>query len=98
MFEADIIDINELIQKTEPLRESEKRITTELKKYKQSGPTKTEEIKYISENIQSLWEYADDLERKEMINTLFTQLVIDTKDDYKRGTGQSREIIIVSVK
>lgn len=98
MFEADIIDIDELIEKTESLRENEKRIISELKQYQQSGPTKTDEILYISENINSLWEYADDMERKQMINTLFTQLVVDTVDDYKRGTGIPREIIIVSAK
>jgi site-specific DNA recombinase len=98
MFEADIIDIDELIEKTDSLRENEKKIMSELKQYKQGNPTKTDEIQYITENIKSLWEYADDLERKQMINTLFSQLVIDTVDDYKRGTGIPREIIILSAK
>lgn len=98
MFEADIIDIDELIEKTELLRENEKKITAELKLIKHNSPTKTDDIIYISENITTLWEYADDHERKLMINTLFTQLVIDTVDDYKRGTGIPREIIIVSAK
>ncbi|WML38665.1 recombinase family protein [Neobacillus sp. OS1-2] len=98
MFEADIIEIDELIEKTESLRESEKKLMSELKKYKRSGPSRTEEIHYISENFESLWEYADDFERKQLITTLFTQIVIDTKEEYKRGTGASREIIIVSVK
>jgi site-specific DNA recombinase len=98
MFEADIIDIDELIEKTESLRENEKKIMSELKQYQKSSSTKTDDILYISENIKSLWEFADDLERKQMINTLFTQLVIDTIDDYRRGTGRPREIIIVSAK
>jgi site-specific DNA recombinase len=98
MFEADIIDIDELIEKTESLRENEKKIMSELKQLKQADPTKSDNILYISENIKSLWEYADDLERKQMVNTLFTQLVVDTVDDYKRGSGIPREIIIVSSK
>jgi site-specific DNA recombinase len=98
MFEADIIDIDELIEKTESLRDNEKKIAAELKQYKQSNPTKTDEMLYISENISSLWELADDQERKQMITTLFSQLVIDTIDDYKRGSGIPREIVILSAK
>ncbi|MFJ7993614.1 recombinase family protein [Peribacillus frigoritolerans] len=98
MFEADVIDIDELIQKTDSLREMEKRILSELKMYKQTDSTKIDEILYISENIHSLWEYANDFERKQMMTTLFSQLIIDTKDEYKIGTGKAREIIIVSAK
>lgn len=29
---------------------------------------------------------------------LFKQIVIDTKDEYKRGTGKPREIIVVSAR
>lgn len=98
MFEADIIDINELIEKTESLREKEKQILSELKTYKQSSNVNINEIEYISENIHLLWKMANELERKQMITTLFSQIVIDTKDEYKRGTGKPREIIIVSAK
>lgn len=98
MFKADVISIDELIEETEPLRENEKQIISEIKKYKQSGPSKTEEALYISENIYTLWDFATDQERKQMINTLFTQIIIDTKDEYQRGTTDSREIIIVSAK
>ncbi|MBS4171904.1 recombinase family protein [Bacillus sp. FJAT-49736] len=96
MFEADIIDIDELIQKSESLREKEKKITSELKLYKQNSNKDNHEIKYIIENINTLWEFANDHERKQMITTLFTQIVIDTKEEYKRGTGKPREIIILS--
>ncbi|AOH53321.1 hypothetical protein ABE28_003075 [Peribacillus muralis] len=98
MFEADVIEIDELIQKTDSLREIEKRILAELKTIKKVGPSKVDEIKYISENIHTLWEYANDYERKQMMTTLFSQLIIDTKDEYKIGTGKAREIIIVSAK
>ncbi len=98
MFEADIIDIDELIHKTDSLREIEKRILSELKMYKQTESVKIDEILYISENIHSLWEYANDFERKQMMTTLFSQLIIDTNDEYKIGTGKARKIIIVSEK
>ncbi|MDP9742962.1 UNVERIFIED_ORG: hypothetical protein QFZ59_004792 [Bacillus sp. B2I3] len=69
-----------------------------MKMYKQNNPTKIDEIHYISENIHSLWEYANDYERKQMMTTLFSQVIIDTEEEYKKGTGKAREIIIVSAK
>ncbi|PEJ49781.1 hypothetical protein CN692_22950 [Bacillus sp. AFS002410] len=98
MYEADIIDIDELIIKTEKLREQERQITADLKNYTQDNNKNSLEISFLKENIHSLWQLANDYERKQMIMTLFTQLVIDTKDEYKRGSGIPREIIIVSAK
>jgi site-specific DNA recombinase len=95
MYENDIIDIDELIKKTEELRAREKELNNELKSYQQ---TKNESINFLIENIFSIWNHADDFERKQMITTIFTQIVLDTRDEYKRGTGKPREIIIVSVK
>ncbi|WP_273129012.1 recombinase family protein [Bacillus weihaiensis] len=98
MFENDVISINELIAKTENLRLQEKQLTEEIFNYQKANNTDTEEIKVILENIHSLWNDANDQERKQIISTIFNQLVIDTEDDYKRGTGASRKIIIVSAK
>ncbi|WP_052252242.1 recombinase family protein [Bacillus sp. MSP5.4] len=97
MYERDIIDIDELVTKTEKLREEEKEITSQLRAYKKSAD-QSEDITYIAENISSLWEIANEYERKQMMTTLFSQMVIDTKDEYKRGTGKPREILILSVK
>ena len=36
--------------------------------------------------------------RKQIMNTLFSQIVIDTKEEFRYGTGIPREIIIVSAK
>ncbi|MEK4666519.1 recombinase family protein [Niallia sp. FSL R7-0271] len=98
MFENDVISINELIAKTENLRLQEKQLTEEIFNYQKENNTDTEEIKVILENIHSLWNDANDQERKQIISTIFNQLVIDTEDNYKRGTGASRKIIIVSAK
>ncbi|UPO88306.1 recombinase family protein [Niallia sp. Man26] len=98
MFENDVISINELIAKTENLRLQEKQLTEEIYNYQKANNTDTEEIKVILENIHSLWNDANDQERKQIISTIFNQLVIDTEDEYKRGTGASRKIIIVSAK
>ncbi|MFC3883790.1 recombinase family protein [Bacillus songklensis] len=98
MYENDIIDIDELISKTTSLREREKEISRELKAVKQSTKQNNKEIQFIVENIESLWTHANDHERKQMLTTIFSQIVIDTKDEYKRGTGKAREIVIVSVK
>ncbi|MBN8253581.1 recombinase family protein [Priestia flexa] len=98
MYENDIIDIDELIKKSNQLREREKKINKELKRINQSSKTANEETKYIISNIDTVWEYSTDHERKQLMNSIFTQIVIDTKEEYKRGTGKPREIIIVSAK
>lgn len=98
MFEKDIIEIDELIENTEKLREREKEILREIKTIKQSNKHNDKEIEFLTENIESLWIHANDYERKQMITTIFSQIVIDTKEEYKRGTGKPREILIVSVK
>ncbi|KSU88856.1 hypothetical protein AS180_05430, partial [Priestia veravalensis] len=94
----DIIDIDELIKKSNQLREREKEINKELKSINRSSKTANEETKYIISNIDTVWEYSTDHERKQLMNSIFTQIVIDTKEEYKRGTGKPREIIIVSAK
>lgn len=97
MYENDIIDIDELVEETDSLREQEKKIQAELKSYA-TPKENADEIKYMAENISSLWEYADDHERKQMMTTMFSQLVIDTVDNYRHGTGIPREIMILSAK
>ncbi|MCI1574704.1 MAG: recombinase family protein [Weizmannia coagulans] len=98
MFERDIIDIDELVENTEKLREKEKKLTAQLRKFKQS-PKNTQDVKYLVENFKSLWDLADEYERKQMMGTLFSQIVIDTSEqDFRWGRGRPREIIIVSVK
>ncbi|KAA0762968.1 recombinase family protein [Bacillus sp. SH5-2] len=97
MYERDIIDIDELVEKTEELRQREKDLTKELQNYKRSHEN-IEDISFIARNIESLWSKANDSEKKQMMCTLFSQIVIDTEEEYKRGTGIPREIIIVSVK
>ena len=98
MFEADVIGIDELLHKTDSLRESEKRILAELRTYNQREPIKIDANKYISESIHSIWEFANDYERKQLMTTLFTQLIIDTREEYEWGSGRAREIMIVSAK
>lgn len=98
MYENDIIDIDELISVTASLREKEKQLSVELRNIKQSERSNNNDIQYLTENIETLWTYANEYERKEIMNTIFSQIVIDTQEEYKRGTGESREIVIVSVK
>ncbi|MCM3567889.1 recombinase family protein [Neobacillus mesonae] len=97
LYRFDRISIDELIKNTDELRAKEKSIRAELSAYKR-GNENTDEITYLTENIRSLWELANDNERKQMMTTLFSQIVIDTKEEYKRGTGKPREIVIVSIK
>ncbi|MEH7089373.1 hypothetical protein V7100_10285, partial [Priestia megaterium] len=98
MYENDIIGIDELITKSTELREREKKINNELKNIKQNTPKNQKEIEYLTKNIESLWQHANDYERKQMITMIFSRIVIDTEDEYKRGSGNSREIIIVSAE
>jgi len=97
MFENDIIDIDELILETEKLRGKEKEIQRELKNIQQQDTRHHEEIRSIIRNIDTLWLNAEDYERKQLMTTIFEQIVIDTKDDYT-SSKQAREIIIVSAK
>lgn len=97
MYENDIIDIDELISSTDELRIKEKELQKEIVRLEQIDNNKTVELKSILENIEELWKYADDYERKELMTTIFEQIVVDTTDDY-RGSKYPREVIIVSYK
>lgn len=97
MYEKDIIDIDELIKETNELRANEKRINNEIKELRKKIGN-TDEITFIKENLNDLWKDADDFERKKIMTTLFSQIVVDTKEEYIRGKGIPREIIIKSVK
>ncbi|MGE7932165.1 recombinase family protein [Viridibacillus arvi] len=97
MFENDVIDIDELISSTSTLREKEKEIRRELNSIKQTD-TSSEALKSIVENMDTLWLHANDYERKQLMTTVFSQLVIDTKDEYHGSKQGAREILIVSAK
>lgn len=97
MYENDIIDIDELISSTDELRKKEKQLQKEINRIEQVDGRNDLELKSILENFEELWEYADDFERKELMTTIFEQIVVDTIDDY-RGSKHPREVIIVSYK
>lgn len=97
MFEHDIIGIDELIRDSEKLRNKEKEIQASLKKIQLLDDRHHDEIRAIVRNIDTLWINADDTERKQLMTTIFEQIVVDTKDDY-RSSKQAREITIVIAK
>lgn len=97
MFENDIIDIEELISTTTELRDKEKEIQNELKNIQKNEKQNDDELKTIIRNIDKLWLHANDYERKQLMTTIFSQFVIDTKDEY-HGSKKAREIVIVSAK
>lgn len=98
MYEADVISIEELISSTDQLRAKQKELQNEIDAINQSHKFNNDDFKFIADNIDTLWLNANDHERKQLMSTLFSQLVIDTKDEFKRSRGNSREIIIVSAK
>ena len=74
-----------------------KRIT-DIKELRNIQPKQnSDELKSVIENIEEIWHHINDYERKELMNSLFTQIVIDTKDTY-RGSKYPREVIIVSAR
>ncbi len=97
MYENDIIDIDELIATTSELREKEKELIREIKNIQKEDKTDTDELKYIIENIDTLWDHANDYERKQLMTSIFSQLIIDTNDEY-RGSKYPRDVIIVAAK
>lgn len=97
MYENDIIDIDELISSTDSLREHERSLQKEINNIKQQDKHDNTNMKYILENLDDLWELANDQERKELMTSLFDQIVVDTKDEY-RGNKYPRDVIIVSYK
>ncbi|WP_051891712.1 recombinase family protein [Lysinibacillus sphaericus] len=98
MYEADIISIDELITSTDDLRTQQKELQSELDNIQQNQKFNNDVYRSIVDNIDELWLEANDNERKQIISTLFSQIVIDTKDEYKRSKMLFREIIIVSAK
>jgi len=97
MFEHDIIGIDELIEESEKLRHQEKELYAKLKTLQQQDQRQHVEIRTVIRNIDTLWLNADDYERKQLMTTIFEQIIVDTKDDYT-SSKQAREIIIVAAK
>ncbi len=97
MFEHDIIGIDELIEESEKLRHQEKQLYAKLKTLQQQDQRQHVEIRTVIRNIDTLWLNADDYERKQLMTTIFEQIIVDTKDDYT-SSKQAREIIIVAAK
>ncbi len=97
MFEHDIIGIDELIEESEKLRHQENELYAKLKTLQQQDQRQHVEIRTVIRNIDTLWLNADDYERKQLMTTIFEQIIVDTKDDYT-SSKQAREIIIVAAK
>ncbi|WP_432199276.1 recombinase family protein [Anoxybacillus gonensis] len=51
----------------------------------------------IVKNISTLWETANDYEKKSFINELFEAIVVDVPSDYFRGRGKTPSVIIKEV-
>lgn len=96
MYENDLMDIDELITETQDLREREKNLKKELSVIQNSKKDHTE-VLYLIKNIDTLWHDADSYDRKTLMTTIFNQIVVDTKDDY-RGSKYPREVIIISAR
>lgn len=56
-----------------------------------------ESVLSIAQNIQALWETANDYEKKSFINELFETIVVDVPNDYYRGRGKTPSVIIKEV-
>ncbi|MCL9971546.1 hypothetical protein MX569_13360, partial [Anoxybacillus kestanbolensis] len=56
-----------------------------------------ESVLSIVKNISTLWETANDYEKKSFINELFETIVVDVPSDYYRGRGKTPSVIIKEV-
>lgn len=58
----------------------------------------TSQIIEHAKNISAMWDRASDNDKKNFINILFEEIVVDVPSDYRRGRGNSPSVDIKEVK
>lgn len=58
----------------------------------------TSQIIEHAKNISAMWDRASDNDKKNFINLLFEEIVVDVPRDYRRGRGNSPSVDIKEVK
>ena len=92
MYEEDLMTLEELKVKIAIIKDKKQEIYEQLDKINQ--PRKIEKLNYIRENFQTIWEYAEEDERKEIMHSLFKKIAIDVK----KGTSKKSTITITHME
>lgn len=100
MFINDLIDIDELNVKIGQLREREKELKQKLnsQEEKQSHTWSLEEVEELVTSFPKLWEISNDEERKQLLASIFCEIIIDADEKAKVAPGNPKPFWIVSVK
>lgn len=91
MYELEDLTIDEYKERMNNIKELELELYNQLSLMDRGG--QAEELNYLKENYLSIWEEADDNQRKRLINKLFRAITIDTE----AINGKENRIIIKSI-
>ncbi|WP_050182806.1 recombinase family protein [Domibacillus robiginosus] len=101
MFINDLIDIEELNNQLSILKIQEKNLSSELNKksdLEEAIRLSPEELKNLIYHFKAVWDIAEDEERKKLIISIFSEIVIDASEESSYGPGTSKHFWIVSAK
>lgn len=101
MFINDLIDIEELNNQLSVLKTQEENSTAELNKQselKNATELSPQELENLIYHFKSVWDIAEDEERKQLITSIFSEIVIDAKVGSSYGPGTSKHFWLVSAK
>ncbi|OES45545.1 recombinase family protein [Domibacillus iocasae] len=101
MFINDLIDIEELNNQLSVLKTQEKNVTAELNKQSETenvAELSTQELENLIYHFKSVWDIAEDEERKQLITSIFSEIVIDANEESSYGPGTSKQFWFVRAK
>ncbi|WCK52762.1 recombinase family protein [Aneurinibacillus sp. Ricciae_BoGa-3] len=98
LFSEGLIDIEDLRERVNELREKEERIKTELTLYEAYQATLSEnEVIEIITNTKKVWEKASTKEKKQMVYILVKKIVLDLPDE-QRKKRKNKKVIIKEIE
>ncbi|PTM58337.1 recombinase family protein [Desmospora activa] len=92
-FAADIITLEELKERTQEDRAREEELKTKLTKQPETPRVTLEEFKEAIQDLRKVWPQATATERKQIIRTLFSEIVID-----RDGNGRNDPVKVISTE
>lgn len=101
MFINDLIDIEELNNQLSALKTQEKNLSSQLDR--KSEPEETtrlspEELENLIYHFKAVWDIAEEEERKKLIASIFSEIVVNASEESSYGPGTSKHFWIVSAK
>jgi len=101
MFINDLIDIEELNNQLSTLKIQEKNLSSQLDKKSELEETtklSPEELENLIYHFKAVWDIAEEEERKKLIASIFSKIVIDASEESSYAPGTSKHFWIVSAK